>query len=263
MERPRPIKKSHKKSSSLSYLVKPYETEPNGPPLPTGMRPMEAALILPDDEKESLRHQAAGQAEQFEVLGAKHVSDLSRVRRPTFKCLSVTNQKQELRALDERCEYLRRTYKSLRAGRQKLHTRMISYLKSESLIFSRERLLKQQEALIELDRSIDDWIVKLERAENRRLRLRQKLLEHVAAAMALGAPQSYIQNAHTQQATTPPRSPTMAMLPPRSPGMLIESPKPLRLDRKEVESIKIYADNQVLNLFTDIEQAVTKMCEAC
>lgn len=140
---------------------------------------------------------------------------------------------------------------------------MISYLKSESLIFSRERLLKQQEALIELDRSIDDWIVKLERAENRRLRLRQKLLEHVAAAMALGAPLQYAQNTRTRQATTPPRSPTMAMLPPRSPGMVIESPKPLRLDRKEVESIKIYADNQVLNLFTDIEQAVTKMCEAC
>jgi hypothetical protein len=140
---------------------------------------------------------------------------------------------------------------------------MISYLKSESLIFSRERLLKQQEALIELDRSIDDWIVKLERAENRRLRLRQKLLEHVAAAMALGTPQQYAQNARNQQATTPPRSPTMAMPPPRSPGMVIESPKPLRLDRKEVESIKIYADNQVLNLFNDIEQAVTKMCEAC
>lgn len=172
---------------------------------------------------------------------------------------------QELRALDERCEYLRRTYKSLRAGRQKLHTRMISYLKSESLIFSKERLLKQQEALIELDRSIDDWIVKLERAENRRLRLRQKLLEHVAAAMALGPPPQYAhpQATQTQHATTPPRSPTLDSFPPQSPSLVIESPRPLRLDRKEVESIKIYADNQVLNLFTDIEQAVTKMCEAC
>jgi hypothetical protein len=177
--------------------------------------------------------------------------------------LSISNSPKELRALDERCDYLRKTYKSLRAGRQKLHNRMIGYLKSESLIFSRERLLKQQEALIELDRSIDDWIVKLERAENRRLRLRQKLLEHVAAAMALGPPPQYTHNTRNQQAATPPRSPTLAMSAPRSPGMVIESPKPLRLDRKEVESIKIYADNQVLNLFNDIEQAVTKMCEAC
>jgi hypothetical protein len=35
------------------------------------------------------------------------------------------------------------------------------------------------------------------------------------------------------------------------------------VDRKDVESIKIYADNQVLSLFNDIEMAVTKMCEAC
>lgn len=153
---------------------------------------------------------------------------------------------------------------------------MISYLKSESLIFSKERLLKQQEALIELDTSIDDWIVKLERAENRRLRLRQKLLEHVAAAMALGPPPSYEypqapsypetqhqQPVRIQQTTTPPRSPKIAAVSPRKANLDIRSPKPLRLDRKEVESIKIYADNQVLNLFTDIEQAVTKMCEAC
>jgi hypothetical protein len=127
---------------------------------------------------------------------------------------------------------------------------MISYLKSESLIFSRERLLKQQEALIELDNSIDDWIEKLERAENRRLRLRQKLLEHVAAAMSLTM--AHHSAKQLEEPTTPPRSP-----------MQVASPKPLRVDRREVESIKIYADNQVLNLFDDIEQAVTKMCEAC
>ncbi|TLD36875.1 Up-regulated during septation-domain-containing protein [Venturia nashicola] len=259
MERARPIKE-HKKAATLSYLVQPYDIATNVSALPTGMRPMEAVLILPDAEKESLRDQAAGQAQQFEVLGAKHVADLSR----------------ELRALDERCEYLRRTYKSLRSGRQKLHVRMLSYLKSDSLIFSKERLIKQQEALIELDKSIDHWIVKLERAENRRLRLRQKLLEHVAAAMALGPPSqceypqapSYLEAqrplpVHAQQTTTPPRSPDMSPISPRYANLVIKSPKPLRLDRKEVESIKIYADDQVLNLFSDIEQAVTKMCEAC
>jgi len=46
-------------------------------------------------------------------------------------------------------------------------------------------MLKQEEALAELDASIDDWVAKLEQAENRRTRVRQKLLEHVAAAATL------------------------------------------------------------------------------
>ena len=127
---------------------------------------------------------------------------------------------------------------------------MVGYLKSESLTFSKERLVKQHEALVELDQSIDDWFSKLEVAENRRLRLRQKLLEHVAASMALGI--TLPLGHHPAQLTTPPRSPEK-----------VRSPEPLQSTRKEVESIKIYADNHVLNLFNDIEQAVTKMCEAC
>jgi hypothetical protein len=50
-------------------------------------------------------------------------------------------------------------------------------------------MLKQEEALAELDASIDDWVAKLEQAENRRTRVRQKLLEHVAAAAML--PRAY------------------------------------------------------------------------
>jgi hypothetical protein len=80
---------------------------------------------------------------------------------------------------------------------------MIAYLRrGETVIFSRESLLKQEEALAELDISIDEFILKLEQAENRRLRLRQKLLEHVAAAIVLNP------SARDQVAeTTPPRSP--------------------------------------------------------
>ena len=155
---------------------------------------------------------------------------------------------QELRALDERCDYLRETYRSLRAGRQRLQQRMISYLRNEAIPFSKENLIKQEEALVELDESIDDWIVKLELAENRRLRVRQKLLEHVAAAMTLNEAAPAI-----TACTTPPGSPRLEK---------IQLPEPLRTERKGVESIKVYADNQVLNLFSDIEQAVTQMCEA-
>ena len=46
-------------------------------------------------------------------------------------------------------------------------------------------MLKQEDALAELDASIDDWVTKLDQAENRRTRVRQKLLEHVAAATTL------------------------------------------------------------------------------
>lgn len=185
-----------------------------------------------DADKEVLHKQAHDQAEKFEILNKRDVASMSR----------------ELRALDERCDYLRKTYKSLRAGRQKLHGRMISYLKrGETVIFSRESLLKQEEALAELDLSIDEFILKLEQAENRRLRLRQKLLEHVAAALVLNPSNSRADLAES----TPPRSPVK-----------VESPT--RMDRKDVESIKIYADGHVLNLFSDIEQAIGKMCEqAC
>jgi hypothetical protein len=124
---------------------------------------------------------------------------------------------------------------------------MISYLRrGETVIFSRESLLKQEEALAELDVSIDEFILKLEQAENRRLRLRQKLLEHVAAAIVLNpnaAREDIIQ-------TTPPRSPTKVASSPLA-----------RPDRQTTESIKIYADGHVLNLFSDIEKAIGKMCE--
>jgi hypothetical protein len=154
---------------------------------------------------------------------------------------------QELRALDERCDYLRRTYKSLRAGRQKLHSRMISYLKrGETVIFSRESLLKQEEALAELDVSIDEFILKLEQAENRRLRLRQKLLEHVAAALVLNPAAS--------------RGEITESTPPRSP---VKAESPARVGRREVESIKIYADGHVLDLFSDIERALEKCEQVC
>lgn len=234
LDRGRPIKKSIKRqrSRTCSEVNNTDVVVADNWKLPTGMRATDASLKLDDIEKENLRRQAFNQAGKFEVLNKRDVASLSR----------------ELRALDERCEYLRKAYKSLRSGRQKLHSRMISYLKrGETVIFSRESLLKQEEALAELDISIDEFILKLEQAENRRLRLRQKLLEHVAAALLLNPPAS---NRGDMTESTPPRSP-------------VKAESPARIERKDVESIKIYADGHVLNLFSDIEQAIGKMCEAC
>jgi hypothetical protein len=224
LDRGRPIVRSRSTKTMKDELTD-YAT------LPTGLLPADATIVMPHLEKETLRKQASSQAERFEILGTKHVNTLSK----------------ELRNLDERCDYLRKTYKSLRAGRQKLHSRVLNYLKSEAH-FSKDRLLKQEEALVELDRAIDDWAFKLERAENRRLRVRQKLLEHVAASMMLniGGPT----HEHTGYST-----------PPHSGGHAPITPEPLKVDRKDIESIKIYADTQVLSLFTDIELAIGRMCE--
>lgn len=126
---------------------------------------------------------------------------------------------------------------------------MIANLRrGETVVFSRESLLKQEEALAELDNSIDEFILKLEQAENRRLRLRQKLLEHVAAAIVL-VPTATYGTRDNYAETTPPRSPVKA-----------ESSRP-QLERTDTESIKIYADDHVLSLFTDIEKAIGAICE--
>ncbi|KAF2114692.1 Up-regulated during septation-domain-containing protein [Lophiotrema nucula] len=234
MDRGRPTRRSSKRQRSRteSEANNPETPVQDGWKLPKGLRVAEASVRMQEADKELLHKQAQDQAEKFEVLNKRDVASMSR----------------ELRALDERCDYLRKTYKSLRAGRQKLHGRMISYLKrGETVIFSRESLLKQEEALAELDISIDEFILKLEQAENRRLRLRQKLLEHVAAALVLNPAAARVEMAES----TPPRSP-------------LKAESPVRIERKDVESIKIYADGHVLNLFSDIEQAIGKMCEqAC
>ncbi|KAK3494097.1 Up-regulated during septation-domain-containing protein [Neurospora crassa] len=138
--------------------------------LPKGWKASDAVKMLKPNETSALQKQALQQAARFEVLRKEDVDDLSK----------------ELRQLDERTEYLRRTYTSLRAGRRNLHARICQYLRSpRTAKFSHESMLKQEEALAELDASIDDWITKLDQAENRRTRVRQKLLEHVAAATTL------------------------------------------------------------------------------
>ncbi|KAI0148705.1 hypothetical protein GGR57DRAFT_227586 [Xylariaceae sp. FL1272] len=173
--------------------------------LPPGYKPKEAIETLEQAEVAYLQKQALGQAARFEVLRKEDVKKLSK----------------ELRHLDERTEYLRRTYSSLRAGRRNLQSRVCQYLRSPRVAkFSYDAILKQEETLAELDASIDDWGNKLEHAENRRTRVRQKLLEHVAAAATLAIAVDATAVSETSQrsigvktqldaidVSTPPRSP--------------------------------------------------------
>jgi len=156
-------------------------------------------------------------------------------------------------------------------------------------------MLKQEEALAELDASIDDWVTKLEQAENRRTRVRQKLLEHVAAAATLPSPTGGVvgvsESLQLAMGIKPPTFPNGSSIstPPRSPTKVVYSshtlsgsPSPQRvvsqvpstiLEQPLVEeaaavglgfdgrseSIRIYAGDDVYALLADVENEITKM----
>ncbi|KAG6041698.1 hypothetical protein E4U41_002781 [Claviceps citrina] len=284
--------------------------------LPRGWQPAEARQKLSATELSALQKQALEQVGRYEILKADDVDALSK----------------ELRQLDERTEYLRQTQTSLRAGRRSLHARVCQYLRSPRVAkFSHQSLLKQEEALAELDASIDDWGAKLDQAENRRIRVRQKLLEHVAAAATIAGPEAatrIIMAASIQQGmgmqsptrprelSTPPRSPLQSSFSSRgsnassSPSSLSPFPSPspspspssssqrvaaqvpstifeqpvleekaedeaheaheahlnssrrtsiVSIRRGDVESIRVYAQEDVFALLADVENEVISM----
>lgn len=129
---------------------------------------------------------------------------------------------------------------------------MITYLGSPGIAnVCRETMLRQEEAIAELDMSIDEWVLKLEEVENRRARVRQKLLEHVAATLIMTE-------------TTISQSPRQEQTPPLSPLNDDDNGR----DIARQESIKIYADSKVYadanvaDLLADIERQMELMNES-
>lgn len=161
-------------------------------------------------------------------------------------------------------------------------------------------MLKQEEALAELDASIDDWVNKLEMAENRRTRVRQKLLEHVAAAAIVALPGAATASESLQQVvgiqattldiSTPPRSPskqgsssstrTASSSPSpqrfvaQVPSTILENPiieeaealgptqpasESTSVKRTDVESIRIYAGDDIATLVADVENEISRL----
>ncbi|KAF3911556.1 hypothetical protein ABW20_dc0110236 [Dactylellina cionopaga] len=183
--------------------------------MPRGMRTVDVVKTLQPPVIASLQSAARKTCEKFAVLSPAEVDTLT----------------AELASLEERCEYLRKTHQSLRSGKKALHMKMLQHLRSDrSGSFSRETLLKQQEALADLDSSIDDWEAKMERAETRRAQVHRKLLEHVAAALSVSAA-----TAEVARADTPPSTP--------------ENRKSLE---ERTQSIKVYA------LLADVENEYGK-----
>ncbi|KAL3707181.1 hypothetical protein TMatcc_005158 [Talaromyces marneffei ATCC 18224] len=208
--------------------------------LPVGFNLPDAKSQFTSSDVEKLRDQAQTQAEKFKVLQYQEVKSLSK----------------ELRYLDARCDYLQTTTKALRARRNRLHERVIAELRSSrSASISRQNILEQEEALGQLDKSIDEWIAKLERVDNRRTRVRQMLLEHIAASLILSA--SY-ENLSSKQDV------------PAIQNEVEVEVSALDIQFDEVasvarESIKIYADygvygdGEMADLLADIERQMETM----
>ncbi|KAI1840008.1 hypothetical protein JX266_013780 [Neoarthrinium moseri] len=106
-----------------------------------------------------------------------------------FKILrkdDVERLSKELRYLDERADCLRRMCTSFRASRRHRHSQICHGLRdSHTAKLSCESMLKQEGALSELDALIDGWTSTLENVENCRSRIRQQLLEHIAATASM------------------------------------------------------------------------------
>ncbi|KAI5788147.1 Up-regulated during septation-domain-containing protein [Pyronema domesticum] len=170
----------------------------------------------------SLQRNAMKEAGEFNILSLQEVELLS----------------HELMQLEGRCEYLRNTKQSLRQGRKTLHTRMISYLRNARPgAFTQDNLLKQEEALADLDTAIEEWETKLEIAEKRRVDIKEKLLEHVAAALRVV--KCMPDNVERAIADSPP-----------------PTPEKQKRQRHEHENITVYA------LLADVKQEVERgvMC---
>ncbi|KAL1893247.1 hypothetical protein Cpir12675_004180 [Ceratocystis pirilliformis] len=174
--------------------------------LPTGMTLSSATSTLSGPELLSLRAQAHEQACRFKILRASDVDELSR----------------ELRVLDERIEMLGAEYFNMRGTRRNLHGRVMTLLRARPRV-SLDALSRQEEALCELDARIDEMTAQMATVENRRMRVRQKLLEHVAAAAMIpvmqptAPPKSLAPSPshhHTSTLSTPPRSPVKPFLAP-------------------------------------------------
>ncbi|KAK2666969.1 hypothetical protein RAB80_017390 [Fusarium oxysporum f. sp. vasinfectum] len=183
-------------------------------PLPIGLKQADAFEQLKQSELTLLQKKAFDQVRRFDILKSADVETLSK----------------ELRHLNERIEYLRHTYNALRIGRRNLHSRICQYLRSSSIAkFSHELLLKQDEVLASLDASIDDWVMKLEQAENRQTRVHQKLLEHIAVAACLPVG-GLTTTPEPQQTNTPASSTGDISTPLRSPSKeIFTSARPLSI----------------------------------
>ncbi len=115
-------------------------------------------------------------------------------------------------------------------------------------------MVQKVETLIELDETIDEWAKKLERAEDQRLRARQKLLEHISTVLTIPPTNEKAGNGVPMVVMpTPPES-------PETP--LSRRPETPMSQRPGAESIRIFAASDVQALLMDIDREIEASVEA-
>lgn len=114
---------------------------------------------------------------------------------------------------------------------------MIAYLRFPVTVRTQESMLKHEKALAELDAAVDDWASMLKEAETRRTCVNERLLQHMAAVLSL--------DSHSSNDA-----------PTDTPNVSGELGGPEWSERKDVESIKIYADSDTCALLADIEKEI-------
>lgn len=178
--------------------------------------------------------------------------------------------------LEERVQYIRHTYASLRAGRKGLREQVLAYLRSPRLSKAcAGSIIRQEEVLAELDIAIDDRVLKLEQAEHRRWKIQQKLLEHVAATLTVVDSTGI--NARTNnntRALQPRKVPKEKQTLPTTSSEPILTDESLRAcnissshshSRSETENyqtVRVYADTGVAVLLSAIEEEILLMQKA-
>ncbi|KAE8360253.1 hypothetical protein BDV27DRAFT_161825 [Aspergillus caelatus] len=158
--------------SKIEYHVNVQKVAPTM--LHLGVISANAHLTLPAPELNELRNHAKRQAEQLKVLSKHEVATLS----------------QELVTMEEYCKYLQDRCISLKSDRRILQEQKIRDLTSATWIGPKwkGRMLEREQELRDIDISIDKWTGILEHAVKNRVSIRHRLLEHIAAILAVESP---------------------------------------------------------------------------
>ena len=226
-------------SSTNSAVTPPPALVEETAELPAGHRASRALQALGATDLHNLRKDAHFQAATFEALAPPDLASLYR----------------ELATLPARAATLRTDLADLRVARLEIHARMATDLAASNPPVSRDILAAHERALSDVDERVDERIRRLECCELRRALLRQKVLEHAVAVLALELPATTAAAGVGAPEATPPRSPVdderatdgADALPAELP-LTVASPR-----RQEIESIRVYADSGVASLLKSIE----------
>ena len=145
-----------------------------------------------------------------------------------------------------------------REGRKAVLKSMRFHLNAPGDVDSvREHLVKQETKLNDLDESVDDWMMKLEAAINRKQLVQTKLSQHVAAILSWSNPLG--DGGRISEGQTPPRSPERKPAEEAVAEKMLEDHSTKEGEGRDVESIRIYADSGVASLLRSIEQEIDMM----